>query len=92
MVDYSDNYSKNNRFEMIEKLLYSSSEEVYEIIEEAIDAFNQENVMLVFKNLEEKLGIEVPLEIKVVVGKTIELNINKIILIMEEYKERRNQR
>lgn len=89
MIDYDDNYGRNNRFLMVEKLLNISSDEVFVIIQNIIDKFNMDNLIAIFSSIEKNKNIKIPIEVKTIVLKTIELNIEKLNTILQNYSERR---
>ena len=89
MIDYNDNIEENDKFTMLEKLVNISSNEVTNIIKDICNKFTLSNILNIFSKVEKQCAIKIPDEVKIVVLKTIELNISKIDIIVKKKEGRR---
>ena len=83
MVDYDDNNPRVNKFDMMEKLISISDNNVRNLVIDIATKFNPDSINDVFNSLERKNGTTIPAEVKTIVAETIRLNVERILKLCE---------
>ncbi len=77
-VEPEDVSLKNNNIVMINEFVKESSREINEELLKMINILTEENINKIFNNIESKIKVAIPSEIKLVVLETIKINIEEI--------------
>ena len=90
MVEYADNEVKGNNIEMLRKLIEISDQDTVDMIREVCSQFSPENVNVVFERIEAEYKVQIPNDVKVLVAKTIEVNMEKINELFDDHGDSDN--
>ena len=85
--DVSD---RNNNTTMITEFINVSSEEIKNEILEKINKLSPECLANIFTRIEQRIKTEIPKEIKDIVVKTIEININEFTQLLNKREGKQN--
>ncbi len=77
-ISPEDVTSKSNNIVMINEFIEQSSNEIIEEIKNIINKLNPDKIEEIFKRIESRIKIPIPNDIKLIVFKTIETNIEEI--------------
>ena len=90
MVEYADNEVKGNNIEMLRKLIEISDQDTVDMIREVCSQFSPENVNALFERIEAEYKVQIPNDVKVLVAKTIEVNMEKINELFDDHGDSDN--
>ena len=90
MVEYDDNAVKGNNIDMLRKLIETSDQDTVDMIREICNEFSSENITAVFDKIEADYNIKLPNDVKVLVSKTIEVNMEKINELFDDHGDSDN--
>lgn len=78
MIDYDDNINNTDKFDMLEKLINISDNDTFTLIQNLFNNLMHGEIVDIIDDVEKKYKMKIPLDAKVVLIKTININIERV--------------
>lgn len=91
MIDYDDVLNNTDKFEMLKKLIYVSDNETFELIRELFSTIQNYTINRIIDDVETNYKFKISDDVKIVLLKTTEINMEKIETIILEKENDLNE-